>query len=761
MNVLILFCVLFLFCPQEGAGGKAPGMEEDGARQYGFEGFEIYKVEGGIYALAFSDVDGDGREDFGFVNNSRSRIELFMRLPDDAEDRMALNKITYDGRFKKEFIPVEKQIWGLAFGRFDDGETIDTAMVTEEGELIIEFRGRERETMVLEDFKRLGGCVLSEDMDGDGRDELILFGEKKTLIYRPGGEITTLNNLKKKPSHFGLGDLDGDGLRDLVYQYQGDYPFLVRFQEEPGFFGPAETWELGSVRSFHMADTDGDGKDEIFAVYSNSGRLARFGLEESDDFLFRFYPLRGIEDAEKVSYTCADINGDGADEILFADADAARIVVMGGLCSGTSAWKEEFSSLRDVRNPRVFDMDGDGAMELAVISETEGVIGISAIEVRDDGKAVIAFPTFFPVEGNPAALDVGDVDGDGLDDAVCISTKGEGSRKEYLLSLCREVRREDEKKRAVSTFTIQEAKPKKKILKKTPRDLLLADVDRKGRDDILLFIPGESPAIVFTRHEEPIWQNPVDGEAAGLGLLDNAREWMVCAADSDGDGLLELAAASGNLVRFLFVPGQGEFHQAAGQYNSPEPGARFSGCAYADVVGGDLPELILFESKTNTVRVVGREGDELLKIDTGKLEFCGIETPDLNGDGKSDMLLKGRNQIGVWVPGESRRALKEIGTFESRDKESYFKKIASGDVNSDGGHDVILTDTGQNSLFIISMKGAELEHALKFRVFEEKLFHGKKGAGEPSHVRVHDLTGDGKDDIVILVHDKIIIYPQG
>jgi hypothetical protein len=86
--------------------------------------------------------------------------------------------------------------------------------------------------------------------------------------------------------------------------------------------------------------------------------------------------------------------------------------------------------------------------------------------------------------------------------------------------------------------------------------------------------------------------------------------------------------------------------------------------------------------------------------------------------------------------------------------------VAVGDVNADGKSEIVLIDSGQNSLFIVAMIDKGLQHALKFRVFEEKLFQGSRGGREPHSVKVCDLTGDGKEDVVILVHDKIIIYPQ-
>ena len=106
-------------------------------------------------------------------------------------------------------------------------------------------------------------------------------------------------------------------------------------------------------------------------------------------------------------------------------------------------------------------------------------------------------------------------------------------------------------------------------------------------------------------------------------------------------------------------------------------------------------------------------------------------------------------------------ALVERTNYESKDKKSYFFDIAAGDINANGTADAVIVDSGQNSLFVVASREGALRHVIKFRVFEEKIFHGGRGGTEPYSVQTHDVTNDGKEDVVIQVHDKIIIYPQG
>ena len=52
--------------------------------------------------------------------------------------------------------------------------------------------------------------------------------------------------------------------------------------------------------------------------------------------------------------------------------------------------------------------------------------------------------------------------------------------------------------------------------------------------------------------------------------------------------------------------------------------------------------------------------------------------------------------------------------------------------------------------------------AMRFKLFEKKSFRNKKGKVnvEPRELKIEDVTGDGKNDLVTVIHDRIIIYPQ-
>jgi hypothetical protein len=86
--------------------------------------------------------------------------------------------------------------------------------------------------------------------------------------------------------------------------------------------------------------------------------------------------------------------------------------------------------------------------------------------------------------------------------------------------------------------------------------------------------------------------------------------------------------------------------------------------------------------------------------------------------------------------------------------------MASGDLDGDGVDDLIVVDGVRAELEILAGGDDLFSSVLRFPVFEKKLFRGGGRGIEPRRVMVEDFDGDGLQDVAILVHDRLIIYPQ-
>lgn len=131
-------------------------------------------------------------------------------------------------------------------------------------------------------------CVAAYDYDGDDRDDLLFAGERGQLfLYRNRGprrdgsiDLADVTDavLPTLPAsdHYGgavFGDLDGDGLADLVLGGRPSPPRVLRQRPDHTF----EDVTLGSgvvaaerTLSLHLADLDGDGRLDIYIALLNA-----------------------------------------------------------------------------------------------------------------------------------------------------------------------------------------------------------------------------------------------------------------------------------------------------------------------------------------------------------------------------------------------------------------------------------------------------------------------------------------------------------
>jgi len=109
--------------------------------------------------------------------------------------------------------------------------------------------------------------------------------------------------------------------------------------------------------------------------------------------------------------------------------------------------------------------------------------------------------------------------------------------------------------------------------------------------------------------------------------------------------------------------------------------------------------------------------------------------------------------------------LEQQFSYETKIKDGVYGNLIAGDINSDGRDDIIMVEYNRNYIEILALDN-ELKPipAMRFKVFEQKSFrnterHGKSSV-EPRELKIADVTGDDKNDLVTIIHDRIIIYPQ-
>jgi hypothetical protein len=768
-----LLSLTLLFVAQQ-AFAQPPTKKSDLADYFGFLPLEIYKLDYRISNLAIRDLDGDKTGDIVVSNNGRSRIDLLLssKKPDDEQAarpfRKDPNELEYDRRMRLANISVNKEVVSLDIGEFNGDGKPDLVYYGNPAEIEILFnegQGRFGNPKRINSGEGLNGAAALTvgDFDQDDRDDIVLLADNELVfIYQPSSGVLSeperIPHTANKPWLVRAVDIDGNGATDLVIvDKDAVHPVLIRFATKEKRLGPEQPFALEVPRSVAFGRIDPGPASEIVVIEQQSGRSKVLALDKSPmsdtkdrGRLVSFALPQGNERGRSLGV--GDVDGDHRRDVVVTDPSSAQIsLYLQSSSEGLSAG-QSFPSLVGARTARLADLDKDGKDEVYVLSEQEKQIGRSVLE---NGR--LTFPSPLPTTGDPVALDIADLDGDKTPEVVYITHKTVVAPSKPTVEVYefRALARD----RATKTFRPYKWGAVDALvvdgITSNPAALQTVDINHDGQLDFFAFNSYGSPVLLLGSKDGP--PRPFAG---GLGPLASATATALSVVDLNGLGV---TVAQGSFARRVQLTADGRW-EITDQYNSGRNSSQIVGAAALQTADKGSKEVVLLDRVSKSLLFLAKK-DGVYRpagsLPIGSINYEAMHVADFDGDGRDDLLVAGTDRFVLLESGQKGQRLQPIASYAPKRTETKLSDVAVGDVNSDGVPDLVYIDIGEHAFEILSYAGDKnLVPALSFKIFEHKTYRGAGDLMEPRDLALGDVDGDGRADIVTIIHDRVLVYRQ-
>ena len=743
---------------------------------FGFTGKEIFPIDDGISLLHTADLDGDGLNDLVVVNNLRSKINLLYNRTGKTNQlanaklprKLEINELPPDARFRIDSIPVDEHIAAMVVTDLNGDGRPDLAFFGDAKDLEVIYNlgtngWSEPKHWRLENGQMAANALAEGDLNGDGRTDLVLLGDSGVLYFLAQNADHTLAEPRKipysgTPKAVQIADVDGDGKNDLfLVDFDSPTPLRFRLQNAGGQLGPENYFKVPPIRSFCVDTLGGDAKSYITTIAQSSGRaeVSQFTRKPSEVLSgafrrgqFQILPLNKADSGAR-GLLWADVNGDGRPDLLVAEPVSGQLSVYLQQADGSLADPKTFPTLAGVSRLAAADLDGDGQPSIFLLSADERAVGITQF----DKNGRLPFPTLIPLDGKPLAMAVGALK-PGAKPTLAIILDKDGQRS--LVT-----RTADGK---MKTQKLSDS------FKSNPASFTMQDVNQDGLADLVTLIPYEKVKVLLQKPGGDF--DEVDVDPPG-GALD--QPWLA-SADVDGDGKSELLLPQKNFVRAVVLERAsgaqtstnkpGWIFRVKDQINGASSDSRIVGATAVRNGTNAVPSIFLFDAEHKQLTLCERDATGVWQVvrnvELPATDFSSVQAVALGGTNGQSLAFLGQNTV-AWLPlaGEV-WDFTVLDGYETPVKDGYLNDVVAGDLTGSGRKDLVFMETSKNYLDLVSF-GADhkLVPANRWQVFEQHTFRARENAVlEPREALVTDVTGDKKNDLVVLVHNRIVVYPQ-
>jgi FG-GAP-like repeat/FG-GAP repeat len=354
------------------------------------------------------------------------------------------------------------------------------------------------------------------------------------------------------------------------------------------------------------------------------GALARAAAAPAPSFA---QAARYVTGAGPSAIAVGDLNGDGRPDLATANAgvdpdecSTHSVSVLLNRGSGRFGAKQDYPGRRCPAAIAIGDLNGDGKPDLVTANWADPDSPTSTVSVfANRGDGTFGPRQDFATASGAASIAIADVNGDGASDVI--TSSGDSFGCAYVETVSVLLNRGDGTFQPRSTYSVGSCPY-----------LAVGDVNGDGAPDIVT-AEGEDNAVSVllgngdgTFQARRVYKAGQDPESVAIG-------------DLNADGKQDLVVSSGMSVDVLLNAGDGSF-RAAGDYLTGQLSVGGQTIAIADLSGDGVADVVVTSSDPEAVMLLVNRGNGRLRPELDYLAGwpLAIAAADLNGDRRVDVV---------------------------------------------------------------------------------------------------------------------------
>lgn len=684
-------------------------------------------------SVSFADVNGDGKLDLAVSNRGGDNVAILIGNGDGSfkVQTQTINVYTPGGALNHTFNP---SVTGYDTGI--EPVSARLADINRDGKLDLITANRSDGTISIEigngdgSFKAMTSfsvgvspsAVSIGNINNDGSLDIVVADENggtvSVLLGNGDGTWKVQANVYATgagPTDLRLVDVNRDGKSDLITTDRDGNSISVQFGNGDGSFAARISYAVGSSPSgIDFRDINRDGNLDIVTSDKGSNTVSVLLGNSNGSFSAALSFVTGSSPSD---IRIADMNRDGKWDIVTADEGSDTISILFGNGNGTFKARLSTATGDGPQNLVVADFNQDGLLDVATTNKFDDTISV----LYGNSNGTFQGRADFAAGDMPRGIAAGDLNQDGFIDLVGTAS-GDNKANVFLAN-------------GVHLANGNFKTPAQYAVGDGPRSVSAHDLNGDGILDLVaLDVLGNGGNILIG-----------NGDGTYLArtsfVTTSGAKDTISFGDINNDGKIDIlySASSGNGVEFILGNGDGTFKTPISV--GIGGGSAFS--SLADFNNDGKLDVIYGRTATNEIRVALGNGDGTFLAD--KALSTGIQAA-------SAVVIRDFNQDGILDFAPLVGTLSEFRVFNGNG-DGTFKvgqtltisgnalAIDSADVNGDGISDIIVGNetNGKVDIFIGNSNGT----------FKRSVSIGIPGAGDITSLKMKDINGDGKQDILV------------